>query len=100
MGRLEELWGPHAEVFRPERWIPFSQPSLFKFPVFQAGPRICLGMNMAFLEAKITTVQLVQHFEVELVRDTPVAYKLGPTICVREGVDVNLARRRCKNAIC
>merc|ERR1712151_374515 len=81
MGRLEELWGPDAEAFRPERWIPFIQPSPFKFPVFQAGPRICLGMNMAILEVKITTVLILQHFKVELVADQPSSYKLGPTMC-------------------
>jgi cytochrome P450 len=94
MGRLEELWGADAEVFQPERWIPFSRPSFFKFPVFQAGPRICLGMEMALLEAKVTTVLLVQRFKVKLAReDTSIAYKLGPTICVRDGVDVIIDNR-------
>lgn len=90
MGRLTELWGPDAELFQPERWIPFSQPNLFKFPVFQAGPRICLGMSMALLEVKITAVQLVQNFEMSLVNDTSTAYKLGPTICIRDGLHVRL----------
>jgi cytochrome P450 len=32
-------------VLRPERWNDHT-PSAFEFPVFQAGPRICLGVNM------------------------------------------------------
>ncbi|CAJ1337014.1 unnamed protein product [Effrenium voratum] len=30
---------PEPLTFRPERWIPFSAPSPYDFPVFQAGPR-------------------------------------------------------------
>ena len=94
MGRLEELWGPDAEQFRPERWIPFIAPSHFEFPVFQAGPRICLGMNMAIFEAKVTMVLLLQHFSFELAsRDQSLAYKLGPTICIRDGLPLRLRRR-------
>merc|ERR1712224_264947 len=44
---------PEPEVFRPERWIPFKQPSPWEFPVFKGGPRLCLGMNMALVEASV-----------------------------------------------
>ena len=36
-------------VFRPERWIPFEQPPPHEFPVFQAGPRICLGRRNGWM---------------------------------------------------
>ena len=36
MGRDPERYANPAEM-RPERWIPFKQPSPFEFPVFQAG---------------------------------------------------------------
>ena len=54
---------------RPERWIvdgKFQQPNLYEFPVFQAGPRICLGMSFALLEAGVLLVRLVSGFDFEL----------------------------------
>jgi len=49
MGRSPRIWGPDAMEFKPERWIDESgrirNESAFKFPVFNAGPRICLGMD-------------------------------------------------------
>jgi cytochrome P450 len=63
MGRL--LYDD-PEVVRPERWIPFKNPSPYEFPVFQAGPRICLGMNMAILETKILVIRLLQEFNFTL----------------------------------
>eukprot|EP00658_Telonema_sp_P-2_P003747 TRINITY_DN11405_c0_g1_i3.p1 TRINITY_DN11405_c0_g1~~TRINITY_DN11405_c0_g1_i3.p1 ORF type:complete len:467 (+),score=101.49 TRINITY_DN11405_c0_g1_i3:232-1632(+) len=66
-GRDPELW-PEPLVFRPERWLvdgTFKNPSLYEYPVFQAGPRVCLGMNFALMEASVATTKLVQAFEIE-----------------------------------
>jgi len=57
---------PEPEVVRPERWIPFVAPAPHEFPVFQAGPRICLGMDMAIFEAKVAAVSLLQRYRFEL----------------------------------
>jgi cytochrome P450 len=62
MGRDPEMY-PEPEKVKPERWIPFKEPSPFEFPVFQAGPRICLGMNMAIFEAKIVSLMLLRKFD-------------------------------------
>ncbi|TYZ67861.1 hypothetical protein PybrP1_006392, partial [[Pythium] brassicae (nom. inval.)] len=61
MGRNNKaLWGEDVRVFRPERWLEMEKrPSAFDFPVFQAGPRICLGMNMSLLESKIFTATML-----------------------------------------
>lgn len=58
---------PDPLVVRPERWIPFVNPQPHEFPVFQAGPRICLGLEMAIFEAKVATIMLLQRFSFELV---------------------------------
>ena len=65
MGRDPAAY-PEPLVFRPERWIPFSAPSPYEFPVFQAGPRICLGMDMAMFEIKLLTSMLVRSFSFQL----------------------------------
>ncbi|KAI8015081.1 Cytochrome P450 94C1 [Camellia lanceoleosa] len=55
MGRMEEIWGPDCLQFKPERWLKdgvFFQENPFKYPVFQAGLRVCLGKEMALVELK------------------------------------------------
>ncbi|KAM1736928.1 hypothetical protein ACFX12_015226 [Malus domestica] len=60
MGRMEELWGKDRFEFNPDRWFDIESGcagdkvlksvSPYKFPVFQAGPRVCLGKEMAFIQ--------------------------------------------------
>eukprot|EP00438_Fugacium_kawagutii_P004460 Skav232383 [mRNA] locus=scaffold1077:221420:224571:- [translate_table: standard] len=61
-------------LFRPERWIPFKAPPQHEFPVFQAGPRICLGMDMAIFEAKTAAVELLRHCKFEMVPGQEITY--------------------------
>ncbi|KAK9278476.1 hypothetical protein L1049_028042 [Liquidambar formosana] len=78
MGRMEKLWGKDRFEFRPDRW--FEEPgkeggggvlkmvSPFKFPVFQAGPRVCLGKEMAFIQMKYVVASILRRFEIRPVR--------------------------------
>jgi cytochrome P450 len=71
MGRLESIWGSDASEMKPERWIgndgELKKESHFKWPVFNAGPRICLGMQMATQEAMILVAAILSSFHLELV---------------------------------
>ncbi|CAK9005261.1 Cytochrome P450 704C1 (Cytochrome P450 CYPD) [Durusdinium trenchii] len=73
MGRDEERY-PEALAFRPERWIPFTPPPQHEFPVFQAGPRVCLGQDMALFEAKTCAVELLRFCSFEMVPNQEVTY--------------------------
>ncbi|XP_059651086.1 cytochrome P450 94A2-like [Cornus florida] len=73
MGRLERLWGSDWADFRPERWLEreaetgkwrFVGRDSFTYPVFQAGPRICLGKEMAFLQMKRLVAGVLWRFRV------------------------------------
>src|SRR5712692_1743496 len=61
--RLPDIW-PDAEVFKPERWDPANaqqiQPGAY-FP-FGGGPRTCIGMPLAQLEARIILASILQHY--------------------------------------
>ena len=68
MGRNETLWEKPLEV-KPERFIvdgAISKPSSFTFVSFQAGPRICLGSDLAFLEAKLAMASIVMRYKLTL----------------------------------
>lgn len=73
MGRIEEVWGSDWKEFRPERWLQeeevggnwkFMARDTYTYPVFQAGPRICLGKEMAFLQMKAVVAGVMRRFKV------------------------------------
>ncbi|KAJ0804378.1 putative cytochrome P450 [Helianthus annuus] len=67
MGRMETLWGKDCLEFRPDRWFSepgeFKMESPYKFPVFQGGPRVCLGKEMAFTQMKYVMASVLSRFE-------------------------------------
>jgi cytochrome P450 len=75
MNRSAEIWGqrgPDLETFKPERWLQdgkFVGKSAFDFPVFNGGPRSCLGKKMAELIAAYVMANIVREFEFEEIRD-------------------------------
>lgn len=92
MGRNPHVWGPDAAEYKPERWletVPGSKEprvkseSAFKFIAFNAGPRTCLGMNLAMLEMKITVAALLSRFHVALTRPEDVTYEFSVTLPVK-----------------
>ncbi|CAA7404704.1 unnamed protein product [Spirodela intermedia] len=72
MGRMESLWGEDAAEFRPSRWLDREKKetvkmSAFKYPVFQGGPRVCLGKEMAFIQMKYVVVSVLRRFQLRPV---------------------------------
>ncbi|KAL1956489.1 hypothetical protein VTO42DRAFT_7287 [Malbranchea cinnamomea] len=67
MHRREDLYGPDAAEFKPERWETI-RPGWEYLP-FNGGPRICLGQQFALTEASYTTVRLMQNFRTIECRD-------------------------------
>ena len=56
-------------ALKPSRWLDedgkFREESMYKFNVFNAGPRLCLGKPLAYLEVKLVTLMLVRSFDFE-----------------------------------
>jgi cytochrome P450 len=107
MGRKRAIWGEDAARFDPERWLVRTStsgdedelqlktfPSPFKFPVFQAGPRICLGQSMAYLEAKIALIHVIRGFKLTAAGGyPPVTYRHAVTLPMKDGLHVHVHRR-------
>jgi len=97
MGRMTYLWGSDAEEFKPERWLQngiFQPQSPFKFTAFQAGPRICLGKDFAYMQMKIFAAVLVRFFKFEAVEGKEVKYRPSLTLHMTEdGLNLRLEPR-------
>ncbi|RVX20068.1 Cytochrome P450 94C1 [Vitis vinifera] len=98
MGRMEKAWGPDCLEFKPERWLKngeFMAENPFKYPVFQAGPRVCLGKEMAVVQMKSVALALVRRFDIQdAVPSRAQRFAPGLTATVRGGFQVRVHERR------
>ncbi|KUJ12289.1 cytochrome P450 [Mollisia scopiformis] len=66
MNRSKAIWGDDADDFKPERWLEngsLISKTAFEYPVFNGGPRTCLGKKMAELVAVQVIATLVLKFD-------------------------------------
>ncbi|OJI87708.1 hypothetical protein ASPTUDRAFT_184991 [Aspergillus tubingensis CBS 134.48] len=89
MHRRQDIYGPDANEFRPERWADL-RPGWEYLP-FNGGPRICIGQQYALTEAAYVTVRLAQQFSILESRDSGQWEEaLTLTLCSRNGTKVCL----------
>nr|A0A517FNC7.1 RecName: Full=Cytochrome P450 CYP94D108; Short=PpCYP94D108 [Paris polyphylla]QDS03629.1 cytochrome P450 CYP94D108 [Paris polyphylla] len=98
MGRMKSIWGEDYAEFRPERWLDkgggFQPRSPFRFPVFHAGPRMCLGKEMAYIQMKAVAASVVERFEVVVMDKEKVREKDYTMILrVKGGLPVRLKEK-------
>ncbi|CAM6012359.1 unnamed protein product [Sphagnum balticum] len=96
MGRLECLWGADVFEFKPERWLKggiFQPPSPFKLTAFQAGPRMCIGKDSAYVQMKMTTILLLQFFNFELAKGQNLNYSMMLILYMANGMKVNVIQK-------
>ncbi|XP_020215443.1 cytochrome P450 94C1 [Cajanus cajan] len=99
MGRMERIWGPDCLDFRPERWLRdgvFVPACPFKYPVFQAGVRVCLGKDLALMEMKSVAAALVRRFDIRVAEPAQEPrFAPGLTATLRGGLAVRVCERKC-----
>lgn len=71
MDRRKDIYGPDAEMFRPECWDApglLTRIGSWGYLPFNGGPRVCLGQEFVLLEAGYAIVRVLQVFEsIEMV---------------------------------
>ncbi|KAI3713279.1 hypothetical protein L1987_71853 [Smallanthus sonchifolius] len=105
MGRMESIWGADRLVFRPDRWfdiepgeeggvLSLKEVSPYKYPVFHAGPRVCLGKGMANAQMSYVVASIVNRFEFRPVGPGEALYVPSLTAHMGGGFNVSVRRRR------
>ncbi|PIA52195.1 hypothetical protein AQUCO_01000225v1 [Aquilegia coerulea] len=97
MARMEWVWGKDCAEFKPERWIDadgkLSHDPMSKFFVFNAGPRTCIGKDMAFTQMKLAAAAVLFNFHVEVVEGQEVLPKPSLVLHTRNGLLVRVKER-------
>jgi cytochrome P450 len=82
----------NPEKFEPERFTPDrskDRPRYAYFP-FGGGPRQCIGVNFATIEATLITAMVAQCFDLSLVQGHPVEPQADLTLKPRYGLPMVL----------
>ncbi|PNX60656.1 cytochrome p450 86b1-like protein, partial [Trifolium pratense] len=90
MGRDANIWGEDYLEFKPERWISerggiVYAPS-YKFFSFNAGPRTCLGRDLAFIQIKMIAASVLWNYGVHVVDVNQVAPNLSIVLLMKHGL--------------
>ncbi|KAF7019934.1 hypothetical protein CFC21_033062 [Triticum aestivum] len=101
MGRMESVWGEDARAYRPERWLDpvsaeegtFRPESPFRYIVFHAGPRICLGKEMAYIQMKSIVASVVEELELAVDGGYTPRQVASLTLRMADGLPVRVKAR-------
>jgi cytochrome P450 len=89
MNRSRLIWGDDVDQFKPGRWLRdggLVSKSAFEYPVFNGGPRACLGKRMAESVAVQVIAAFVQRFDFDTVDDKERISKNSLTLPMERGL--------------
>ncbi|KAG9129273.1 hypothetical protein Leryth_015658 [Lithospermum erythrorhizon] len=97
MGRMVTIWGKDCSEFKPERWISERgsikhEPS-YKFLVFNAGPRTCLGKEVAFTQMKMVAATIIHNYKIQMVEEHQVYPNVSVILYMKNGFKVKITNR-------
>jgi cytochrome P450 len=92
--RHRKLWD-EADKFDPERFAPQRAGNRHRFAYlpFGAGPRICIGMGFALMEAVLLLARMAQEWRLALAPGQAVVPVGLITLRPRDGLPMRLVRR-------
>lgn len=80
---------PNPDRFDPDRWTR-QKMKPFEFMAFHGGPRECLGMNMAYLEAKVLICNILRRFRLRMHNTATIELKRAIILTSKTGIRMSL----------
>ncbi|KAK4780770.1 hypothetical protein SAY87_016876 [Trapa incisa] len=100
MARMVSLWGEDCSEFRPERWLrggeggrELLRESPFKYAVFNAGPRLCIGKKFAYMQMKMVSASVLLRYSVKVAKGCRAIPKITTTLYMKYGLPVTIHPR-------
>ncbi|KAF4878426.1 Cytochrome P450 monooxygenase lolP1 [Colletotrichum siamense] len=98
VGRSQWVWGPDADVFRPERWLSASAEELKQMNAavdthFGHGKYSCLGKSIAMMELNKVFVELLRRYDFTVMNPEKPIKTLSAIFFVARDFWVRLTRR-------
>lgn len=93
--RHPEFW-PEPKRFNPDRWAgdDHKRQHRLAFMPFGAGPRMCIGNNLALMEGQLLLAMIAQYAELRLVPDQQVTPEVAITLRPKGGLKMTIHPRR------
>ncbi|GER45238.1 cytochrome P450 family protein [Striga asiatica] len=103
-GRMRSAWGEDCMEFRPERWLSpdgkrFVGHDSYRFVAFNAGPRVCLGRDLAYLQMKSVAAAVLLRHRLAVAEGHRVEQKMSLTLFMKEGLWVEVYERDLKGVV-
>ncbi|XP_047324944.1 alkane hydroxylase MAH1-like [Impatiens glandulifera] len=97
MARMKSIWGEDCSEFKPERWITekggIKHEPTYKYPVFNDGPRNCLGKDMALNHTKMVAATIIHNYNLEMMEGHVVEKNCSIILYMKHGLKVNVFKR-------
>lgn len=93
--RHPEFW-PDPKSFNPDRWAgdDHKRQHRLAFMPFGAGPRLCIGNNLALMEGQLLLTMVAQYADLRLVPGQKVTPEVAVTMRPKNGLKMTIHPRR------
>jgi len=104
VGRSLLVWGPDADVFRPERWLGADKDELRRMNAaldtsFGHGKYSCLGKPIAIMELNKVFVELLRRYDFAVMNPERPIKTLSAIFFVARDFWVRLTRRSIRTSV-
>jgi cytochrome P450 len=89
----DDRWYDNPPDFRPERWNDDGDRPEYAYYPFGGGPRHCIGMRFARMEAQLIVATVAQSYAVESITDAPLALIASANALPAEPVEIQFSTR-------
>lgn len=83
---------PESNRFIPDRWLPENRDKLvpYTFLPFGGGPRNCVGMRFALMEAKLAIAKIIRDYEFVRCSKTQVPLEFRPRVFMLQAKEITV----------